>query len=36
MYDYAVERRLTTINPATTVATRFVGKAVRRKRESVT
>ena len=32
MYDYAVERRLTTINPATMVATRFVGKAVRRKR----
>jgi integrase len=32
MYDYAVERRLATINPATMVATRFVGKAVRRKR----
>jgi hypothetical protein len=32
MYDYAIERQLTTINPATMVATRFIGKAVRRKR----
>jgi len=32
MYDYAVERRLTTMNPATMVATKFIGKAVRRKR----
>jgi integrase len=31
MYDYAVERRLTMINPATMVATKFIGKAVRRK-----
>ena len=32
MYDYAIERRLVTINPATMVATRYIGKAVRRKR----
>jgi len=32
MYDYAVEQRLTMINPATMVATKFIGKAVRRKR----
>jgi hypothetical protein len=32
MYDYAIERRLATINPATMVATKFIGKAVKRKR----
>lgn len=32
MYDYAIERQLAIINPATMVATKFIGKAVRRKR----
>ena len=32
MYDYAVEQRLMLINPAAMVATKYVGKAVRRKR----
>lgn len=32
MYDYGVEQRLTMINPATMIATKFIGKAVRRKR----
>src|ERR1022692_1859034 len=32
MYDYAVEQHLVTINPATMVATKYIGRAVRRKR----
>jgi integrase len=32
MYDYAIELRLVLINPAAMVATKYVGKAVRRKR----
>ncbi len=32
MYDYAIELRLAPINPAAMVATKYVGKAVRRKR----
>jgi integrase len=32
MYDYAIERQVAIINPATMVATKFIGKAVRRKR----
>jgi integrase len=32
MYDYAIELRLVLINPAAMVATKYIGKAVRRKR----
>ena len=32
IFDYAVERRLVTVNPAAMVATRFIGKARRRYR----
>jgi len=32
MYDYAVETHLALINPAAMVATKYIGKAVRRKR----
>jgi integrase len=32
MFDYAVERRLVTINPAAMVASRFIGKARKRSR----
>jgi len=32
MYDYAIELRLVIINPAAMVATKYIGKAVRRKR----
>jgi integrase len=32
MYDYAIELRLALINPATMVATKYIGRAVRRKR----
>ncbi len=32
MFDYAVERRLLTINPAAMVATRYIGKARKRSR----
>lgn len=32
MFDYAIERRLVTINPAAMIATRFIGKARRRSR----
>jgi integrase len=32
MFDYAIERRLLTVNPAAMVATRFIGKARKRSR----